>query len=121
MWEHLIPQASLMEADSFESETPRTAPFPLLGMLVSRKSLRPSLTELMLARASPAVLKGNNPMRLTTCENFDTLLHLGEEGGDLLERLQPEQAMPGCVLKPHEVGMVQIELSLIQLISEKVP
>ena len=49
--------------------TPRTA-FPL-GMLVSRKSFRssltmPSLTELMLDKASPAVLKGKNPIKLTT-------------------------------------------------------
>ena len=34
----------------------------------------------------------------------DTLLHLGEEGGNLLELLEPEEAIPGPVLKQHEVG-----------------
>merc|ERR1719337_383601 len=56
MCEHLIPQASLMEEESLESLTPRTA-LPL-GMLVSKNNLRSSLTELMLDKASAAVLNG---------------------------------------------------------------
>ena len=69
MWEHLIPQASLIDAESLESLTPSTA-LPL-GMFVSRKSFKssltiPSLTELMLDKASPAVLKGKKPIKLTT-------------------------------------------------------
>ena len=61
MCEHLIPQASLMDEESLESLTPRTA-LPL-GMLVSKNNLRssltiPSLTELMFDKASAAVLNG---------------------------------------------------------------
>merc|ERR1719234_749934 len=77
IWEHLIPQASLIDAESLESETPSTA-FPF-GMLVSKKSFKssltmPSLTELMLDKASPAVLKGKKPIKLTTDENLETSL-----------------------------------------------
>ena len=34
----------------------------------------------------------------------DALLHLGEEGGNFLKLLEPEEAIPGLVLKQHEVG-----------------
>merc|ERR1719474_1861051 len=99
MWEHLIPQESLIEADSLESDTPSTAPLPPLGMLVSRKSLRssctiPSLTELILANASPAVLNGKKSDEIYNLIKFrhiiDTFFHLGEKCGYFLKFLKPE-------------------------------
>ena len=54
----------------------------------------------------------------------EALLHLGEEGGNLHELLQPEEAIPDLVLKQHEVGdhcgKPRRNLQL-QIISEKVP
>ena len=46
--------------------------------------------------------------RFYVCKSItsEALLHLGEEGGDLLEHLEPEEAIPGLVLKQHEVGTI---------------
>ena len=53
----------------------------------------------------------------------DALLHLGEEGGNFLKLLEPEEAIPGRVLKQHEVGGHGRKRDEIynSIISEKVP
>ena len=77
-----------------------------------------------MARAFSAVLKGKKPIKLTTWNDdhemlldytsvffylrkfgdiSDALLHLGEEGGDLLELLQLEESVAGGVLVQDEV------------------
>ena len=43
------------------------------------------------------------------------LLHLGEEGCDLLELLEPEEDVPNCVLKQHEVGSHGAKLGELKL------